>query len=178
MRQSIIIFFIFPSLSIAGNSLCTKKETTLFSCPVVNKTVSVCASNNLSSTKGYIQYRFGKKQNIELQFPDKLEHPTKHFTQGAEAYSLGGASYLRFNVSDYKYSVYSSGGRSYGKNGEADSVRGWHDAGVIVEKYDKIISSLKCRLPKGSEGGLELPENENIIKLANIPNDNSYLRLP
>lgn len=45
---------------------------------------SLCASKALSSTKGYVQYRFGTKTAIEMNFPSKGEHPSAifHCTSG------------------------------------------------------------------------------------------------
>ncbi len=51
---------------------CTDSELTVFSCELKNKkTVSVCASNDVSSDSGYLQYRFGKIGKVELSIPAK-----------------------------------------------------------------------------------------------------------
>src|ERR1044072_10023016 len=51
-------------------TLCEKGERVIFSCPVKRpaKIVSLCASKNLTSETGYLQYRFGLPGKIELQF--------------------------------------------------------------------------------------------------------------
>src|SRR6266480_5829555 len=56
---------------LQSNSLCTKDERVVFSCPVKRpaKIVSVCASKDLTSEHGYLQYRFGLPGKIELEFP-------------------------------------------------------------------------------------------------------------
>src|SRR5213592_3963102 len=53
------------------NSLCAKDERIIFSCPIKRpaKIVSVCASKDLTSDRGYIQYRFGLPDKVELEFP-------------------------------------------------------------------------------------------------------------
>lgn len=52
---------------------CTEGEVTLFSCQLKKgKTVSVCASKDLSPTTGYLQYRFGKIGKIEMSLPEKM----------------------------------------------------------------------------------------------------------
>src|SRR5436190_23805674 len=65
---------LLPAQSPAGlqaNSLCAKDERVIFSCPIKRpaKTVSVCASKDLTSDRGYIQYRFGLPAKVELEFP-------------------------------------------------------------------------------------------------------------
>src|SRR5882762_6235267 len=54
--------------ALQPNSLCAKDERIIFSCPVKRpaKMVSVCASKDLTSHRGYLQYRFGLPGNIEL----------------------------------------------------------------------------------------------------------------
>src|SRR5712671_7874378 len=59
------------SKSLQPNSLCAKDERIIFSCPVKRpaKIVSLCASKDLTSERGYLQYRFGLPEKIELEFP-------------------------------------------------------------------------------------------------------------
>src|SRR5262249_11408484 len=53
------------------NSLCATSEKIIFSCPVKRpaKIVSLCASKDLTSDRGYLQYRFGLPGKVELEFP-------------------------------------------------------------------------------------------------------------
>jgi uncharacterized protein len=54
----------------AAQSHCSNEEITLFSCRLKKqKTVSVCASTNVSANAGYLQYRFGRIGQIELVLP-------------------------------------------------------------------------------------------------------------
>ncbi len=49
---------------------CTDNEQTLFSCILKkHKTVSICASKDMSPTSGYMQYRFGKLGKVEITIP-------------------------------------------------------------------------------------------------------------
>jgi len=59
-----------PNNSQTG-TLCEKGERVIFSCPVKRpaKIVSLCASKDLTSDTGYIQYRFGLPGKIDLEFP-------------------------------------------------------------------------------------------------------------
>lgn len=59
------------SQSLQPNSLCTKDERIIFSCPIKRpaKIVSLCASKDLTNERGYVQYRFGLPGKIELEYP-------------------------------------------------------------------------------------------------------------
>jgi len=50
----------------AGELHCQADEQIIFSCSFGKKMVSVCASNDFSVNKGYLQYRFGLKGAPEL----------------------------------------------------------------------------------------------------------------
>ena len=52
-------------------TLCATSERVIFSCPIRRpaKIVSLCASQDLSSEKGYLQYRFGLPGKIDLEYP-------------------------------------------------------------------------------------------------------------
>src|SRR5713101_6833009 len=57
--------------TLQPNSLCATNERIIFSCLVKRpaKIVSVCASKDLTSESGYLQYRFGLPEKLELEFP-------------------------------------------------------------------------------------------------------------
>jgi hypothetical protein len=61
--------------SKAAPSLCKGVDKTIFSCPFKNgKTVSICASADISRDAGHLQYRFGKLGQVpELVFPAKRQ---------------------------------------------------------------------------------------------------------
>src|SRR5213592_2066971 len=52
-------------------TLCARDERVIFSCPIRRpaKIVSLCASKDLTSETGYLQYRFGLPGKVELEFP-------------------------------------------------------------------------------------------------------------
>ncbi len=63
-----------------GMTLCTAEEDVYFSCPLPgNKIVSVCASNNEAPGSGYVQYRYGTPDNMELLYPNKKAPPAGKF---------------------------------------------------------------------------------------------------
>ena len=57
--------------NLRPNTLCATNERIIFSCPVKRpaKFVSLCASKDLTSESGYVQYRFGLPGKIELEYP-------------------------------------------------------------------------------------------------------------
>src|ERR1700741_4134038 len=64
-----------------ANSLCAKDERIIFSCPIKRpaKIVSVCASKDLTSDRGYIQYRFGLPEKVELEYPKERSGSQQKF---------------------------------------------------------------------------------------------------
>src|SRR2546430_16398437 len=69
---------LFPYTTLFRS--CAKDERIIFSCPVKRpaKIVSICASKNLTSEQGYLQYRFGLPGKVELEFPkDRTGTQTK-----------------------------------------------------------------------------------------------------
>src|SRR5256886_14959274 len=69
-----------PTAALQPNTLCDRNERVIFSCPIKRpaKIVSICASKDLTSERGYLQYRFGLPGKIELEFPkDRTGTQTK-----------------------------------------------------------------------------------------------------
>ncbi|WED44470.1 lysozyme inhibitor LprI family protein [Legionella cardiaca] len=131
---STFLAFFLPLVSFAeNNSLCQNDEQILFTCLTKNnKTISVCASKNLSATSGYMQYRFGQKDNIEMSYPSSKVPANKAFTGRAQMFSGGGGTYLRFNKNDYDYILYTGIGK------------GWEVNGLIVLKDANFVSYFSC----------------------------------
>lgn len=120
-------------------SFCTSTESVVFACTTGSKLVSVCASRNLSSTAGYVQYRFGKPgEPLEMSLPAGEVHPLKAAYGANEMYAGGGASWLRFRKGSYGYVVYSGIGR-WGPKGAT-----MEKQGLAVENNGKVIANLKC----------------------------------
>jgi len=107
-------------------SLCESKERTVWSCQVGTKIYSVCASQDLSGTTGYLQYRAGTAQKTDFRFPTVLLHPKDHFEFGLLAHGAR----LSFSNGGYSYSI-------------AEDLKG----GTIidVEKSNRSVSTIHCR---------------------------------
>ncbi|MFO1350086.1 MAG: hypothetical protein U1F68_05155 [Gammaproteobacteria bacterium] len=137
-------------------------EQVIFTCMTSKtKAVSLCASNSLTATDGYLQYRFGVLgEDPELVYPAKPEHPASHFRSGTLAFSGGGGAYLRFDNGAYTYTVFTGIGK------------GWEKQGVVVEKGSKRVAYLACKGDWMSELGPELFEE------AAIPADDGQFEIP
>ncbi|MBK6958114.1 MAG: hypothetical protein IPH22_06735 [Nitrosomonas sp.] len=143
----------------AAESLCNAQEQVIFSCSLGKKMVSVCASNDFSASSGYLQYRFGQKDALELAFPDLTESAPAD--QSVQARTLmfagGGGGYLRFINGQHHYIVYTAIGKGWGAKD-----------GVAVEKNNQLIANLECQdipVSKLSEeffthAGLSADQNE------------------
>lgn len=109
-------------------TLCNDGEEVYFSCPLENeKTVSVCAKDNINPDRGYVQYRYGSKGDL-FAFPPENITParTVRITDVSEG-SIRGL-HLKFLKEPYTYVVSSvSPGELY------------------VSKNGKIIFDKKCQ---------------------------------
>lgn len=95
--------------ALQPNTLCAKDERVIFACMLKRpaKIVSLCASKDLTSETGYLQYRFGLPRKIELEFPkDKLRTQenfeyTHYFRARFElneiSFTVDGVDYSVFN---------------------------------------------------------------------------------
>jgi hypothetical protein len=144
MRPTRPIFIVLAFL-VAGSArgegsekgtepLCRASERPVFSCSTGRKTISVCASRDLSASAGNLTYRFGRsRQNVELSYPADKEHPRQHFRFGYSAYAKGCSEQLSFTVGAITYMVFVE-----------RSVFDWNGSGVIVKSGDREVARLDC----------------------------------
>ena len=119
-------------------SLCDKSESTIWSCQTSKKIYSLCASQDLATSVGYLQYRAGTSKNIEFRFPITLQHPKGYFEFGL----LPRGASLTFSNSEYTYYI-------------AEPLIG--QPVIEISKAGKAVSSLQC-----SESTQSLTENTTI----------------
>ena len=133
---------LFASAAVAAPaSLCTTKETDLFSCPTHGKIVSVCGLS-----PGRAEYRFGRPGQIELQGRDL------HI--GEQSYSGDGEDQIYFQSNGYRYIVYDRTLRTgLGADGHNDPQT---SSGLFVQKGGRTVSSTRC----GSEGDQPVKTSE------------------
>jgi hypothetical protein len=92
----------------ALNTLCAKEERVIFSCLLRRpaKMVSVCASKDLTSNKGYVQYRFGLPDKIELEFPKDRANTQQQFEYSHYFRARVDLTEINFTVDGVSYSVF------------------------------------------------------------------------
>lgn len=119
---------------------CNASENVIFSCPLVNKkTVSICASADLSNGSGTLQYRYGKlKKPLELSFPKEKVHPGSSFVFDS---SHGGrwAQYdLRFISQGFEYVILVQTNSEIADN----------QAVLMIFQEHRRIKETECRFPE------------------------------
>jgi hypothetical protein len=107
--------------------MCYPHEEIYFSCPVGDKIISVCASENISPKDGFVQYRFGHPGKPELEYPAESYPPMNKFSisnfHGGNISSI----HLKFKVGKYTYVVYQSA-----------------TSGVYVIRNGRTVRNLLC----------------------------------
>jgi hypothetical protein len=93
--------------ALQPNSLCAKDERVIFSCPIKRpaKIVSVCASKDLTSDRGYIQYRFGLPAKVELEFPKTRDGSQQKFQYSHYFRAKVDLTEISFTINGYEYQV-------------------------------------------------------------------------
>jgi hypothetical protein len=143
----------------APNSFCSAQESIVFSCRTGAKMVSICASQDASAHKGYLQYRFGQpdsREALELRLPETPTPANKAASGESVPFAGGGGSWLRFKKGAYAYVAYTGIGK-WGPRGE---IREKH--GLVVERDGKRVAHLPCAEEPQSQLGPEWFEKLNI----------------
>jgi hypothetical protein len=130
--------------------LCTASEKAVFSCPVGNKTLSICASADLSPTSGYLKYRFGRSlQRVELSYPSEDGHPRRSFSFFQESGGHWSVEQLSFAIADYVYIVFV----------ERSAIES-NGSGVTIKSQGKKVAHLACDQPR--------PDPDNLYSLRDL----------
>ncbi len=89
-------------------SLCRADEQVIFSCKVADgsKFASICGSKRLDAEQGYVQYRFGRADSLELEFPQGLRDTQRAFRYAHYFRAQVDRTELSFERGGYKYSLY------------------------------------------------------------------------
>lgn len=124
-------------------SLCDHAEQIIFNCSVVEsgKLISLCASPKLTGDESYLQYRFGRRQKIELVFPAERHQSQKKFRYAHYFRAQVDRTEIGFTSGEYEYTIFSY------YEGEEKPAR--HDVGLSVESENKKSQrvALKCKKP-------------------------------
>jgi len=129
---------LFASLLILSNTsfaaektLCSQDEKVVFSCEIKKnkKIASLCSSKDAGKDKGYVQYRFGTSNKVEMQFPESKESGNKNFKTKEEPEMIT----ISFSKGNFVYELVSGEDR-----------RGASYGNVIVNQSGKLLSALDC----------------------------------
>lgn len=118
---------IWGGVYAAEATLCQSHEEIYFSCLVGENIISLCASGNISPKNGYVQYRFGASDRVELEFPSKPYPPQSRFL--ISDVSEGGVKYthVKFRSGRYDYVIYQG-----------------FPSGLYIKNGGRLVSNLIC----------------------------------
>ncbi|HEX7722732.1 MAG TPA: hypothetical protein VF397_11280 [Pyrinomonadaceae bacterium] len=128
------------SKSLQPNSLCARDERIIFSCPIRRpaKIVSLCASKDLTSERGYLQYRFGLPDKIELEFPKSRTRTQPQFQYTHYFRAQFDLTEISFTINGYEYQVTDD------YNGEEKPAQSIQGVSVTAPGKPKDVT-LSCR---------------------------------
>ncbi|MFM0226318.1 hypothetical protein [Paraburkholderia dipogonis] len=125
---SVVGLILFaPKVVAADATLCQSHEEVYFSCPTRGKMLSVCASGNISPDNGYVQYRFGRVDHIELAYPEKPYPPRKLFSISDISGGNLSFTHFKFSSGSYHYVLYQGDPR-----------------GIYIKRNGKVVSNRIC----------------------------------
>jgi hypothetical protein len=92
---------------LQAGTLCAKGERVIFSCPITRpaRIVSLCASKDLASDRGYLQYRFGLPEKIELEFPKERTGTQQKFQYSHYFRAQVDMTEIGFSLNGYQYQI-------------------------------------------------------------------------
>jgi hypothetical protein len=134
------------------NTLCAKDERVIFACSLKRpaKIVSVCASKDLTSETGYLQYRFGLPSRVELEFPKDRQGTQQKFEYTHYFRARFELNEINFTVDGVNYSVFDD------YNGEEKPEVMWQGVSINQPGTPKKEVRYVCRTkPKADYTDLE-----------------------
>jgi hypothetical protein len=112
MKRYLLLLLALPVMAFAAESLCALGEKPYFTCETAKhgRLISLCGSSQLKKGDGYLQYRYGTKENAELTYPPSKAGSIEKFRyahyfryqndQTQVSFSNGGFNYSVFTYSD------------------------------------------------------------------------------
>jgi len=93
----------------ANPTLCTPEEVAYFSCAIKGsgKIASLCGSKQIGVDGSYLQYRFGKLLNPEMQFPAENKNSIREFSYAHYFRALVDRNGIGFSNNGYRYVLFS-----------------------------------------------------------------------
>lgn len=145
MRYCFTLIALLTTNALANESLCSNQERSIFSCKIENssKTVSLCASGNLSSEFGSLIYKFGKIDSIELAYPNSNEHSLRKFRYAHYVRYQVDRKEVSFTIGAYNHSIFDY----YEEEQKPNTYRGVNIADTRIEGNN---TSLLCDVTKAT----------------------------
>jgi hypothetical protein len=109
---TLAVVLFTQNFSFANNptqgTLCQQDEKVFFSCPLKEgkKIVSLCGSTSLTTTEGYLQYRFGEAGKVELEFPRQRQETWKLFRYSHYFRYQVERTTVSFDNNGYRYMIF------------------------------------------------------------------------
>lgn len=129
--------------SIKTGSLCASGERVVWSCKTERerKLASICSSKDLDRSHGYVQYRFGRPGQVELEFPGERAGSQALFKYSRYTRPLVTRLKLEFVHNGFTYTI------SDDSNDEEKPSRRDTTITVTPSGADARETTLRCRLP-------------------------------
>lgn len=131
-----IIVLSVATTSYATDTLCSPQEDVIFSCTTGLKIASVCASKDLSPTKGYLQCRYGKVSKVEFLAPKIKKGLPPNLRLTASKDDAIDYNEITFFEGKYKYSIISTRQLKKIRNGYPTPP---NSDSIIVEVTNKFL---------------------------------------
>ena len=126
--------------AMGGPSHCKPGESTVFSCSLGRKIVTLCASYDLSENSGHLRFRFGRPRAAEFVYPEANVLAREAFVGGT--IDARGGDFVRFSRGGFTYTVETA----------FDPRRG-EVAALKVHRGKKLVLDEACRSDAlGDEG--------------------------
>ena len=122
-------------------TLCADDEQVIFSCTLEGsgKFASLCGSKRLTRVEGYLQYRFGRSGNVELEFPTDRKHSQQRFAYEHYFREQFDETEISFENGGYRYTLFDY------YHGEQGAVRKQRGVKVKVDGQDSKETTLRCQ---------------------------------
>ncbi|KIF83243.1 hypothetical protein [Noviherbaspirillum autotrophicum] len=153
-KAFLVYWLIFSTFPLHAQTLCTEYEKIIFSFQEKKskKLMSICRGEN----PPYLVYRFGKYQNVELQFPEPLNESSWKNFEFSGMRRGGGKANAGFG--DYSLS-FAKGNAEYSVFQEWSDEDGTYSIGINVQANGKSVIIPGDR--KTQQGSLVLLDEEN-----------------
>jgi hypothetical protein len=142
---------LFQPSALQPNTLCARDERVIFSCSIRKpaKIASLCASKDLTSDRGYLQYRFGLPGKVELEYPQDRSGSQQKFQYTHYFRAQFDQTEISFRNNGYEYSITDD------YNGEEKPAQSVQGVSVTAPGKPKEVS-LSCRTkPKADYSDLQ-----------------------